>query len=80
MSAIWPKADICNERVNVRFRGKSGHFRHQSGHQILQVAKLPFHVRYQGKADMAFALQMSASTQSGHCLTAAASPLSMWWI
>ncbi len=51
---FWPIADICNERVNVCYRGKSGHFRHQSGLQILQVANCYFMSAIGDTADMAY--------------------------
>jgi hypothetical protein len=56
----WPKADIFNERVNVCYRGKSGHFRHQSGHQLRQVANCGFMSALGVKRTWVGALQMSA--------------------
>jgi hypothetical protein len=44
-------------QVIVRFRGKSGHFWHQSGHQVRQVANCGFMSAFGGKADMALAAQ-----------------------
>jgi hypothetical protein len=50
----WPKADIASCTAHVRFRSKSGHFWHQSGHQVRRVANCGFMSAFGGKADMAF--------------------------